>query len=237
MNVILLGILGLRKVFNNYRGVAIVTQPLSSIMNEKMRNSPVKTAVLTMRGNLKSEESDDADLNCLENDVIAGNYPVIIGHPESWASSRGQSILMELKVRNSVLLVGIDEFHQGQIGHWDTFRPEMMKMISRLRIFRAPLAPCVAMSATATASEVTATISNFQFRIPPVILQTSPVQSNIKIASIRRPPNNLGADGLVDKNGQSHPGYIALLQRIYLAEYVKCIRSGIVPKKCVIFCR
>ena len=93
MNVILIGILGLRKVFGNMRGVAIMTQPLSSIMEEKMKNQQIKTAVLTMTGKLK-------------NEILEGAYPVIIGHPESWGSSRGKRLLLEMKKRNMILLVG-----------------------------------------------------------------------------------------------------------------------------------
>ena len=107
MNVILIGILGLRKVFGNMRGVAIVTQPLSSIMEEKMKNQQVKTAVLTMTGKLKNEEGDDdAVLSGLEDDVLDGAYPVIIGHPESWGSNRGKRLLLEMKKRDMILLVG-----------------------------------------------------------------------------------------------------------------------------------
>ena len=80
MNVINIGIKGLRMVSGNPRGIAIVTQPLSAIMNEKMKNKDVKTAVLTMTGKLKNDEGeDDAELDCLENDVLEGHYPVVIG--------------------------------------------------------------------------------------------------------------------------------------------------------------
>ena len=76
MNVIALGILGLRKVFNNKRGIAIVTQPLSAIMCEKMKSKDVRTAVISMTGKLKNDEGqDDAELDQLEEDVLAGAYP------------------------------------------------------------------------------------------------------------------------------------------------------------------
>ena len=80
MNVINIGIKGLRMVSGNPRGIAIVTQPLSAIMNEKMKNKDVRTAVLTMTGKLKNDDGeDDAELDCLENDVLEGHYPVVIG--------------------------------------------------------------------------------------------------------------------------------------------------------------
>ena len=136
-----------------------------------------------------------------------------------------------------ILLVAVDEFHQGQIGHWDQFRPNMMKVIGRLRIFRASGAPSLAMSATATSAEVSATISNLGFRNTPVLLHASPTQHNIKIVRVKRPPNNMGADGITDKNDVKLPGYLALLERIYLTEFIKCVREGRSVKKGIIFCR
>ena len=96
MNVILIGILGLREIFGNSKGVAIVTQPLrwnialpnpfvfisvcSAIMNEKLNNPIANTAVLTMRGKLKKDDNDEeAELSCLEEEVLEGKYPVLIG--------------------------------------------------------------------------------------------------------------------------------------------------------------
>ena len=108
MNVISIGILGLRVVSGNAKGIAIVTQPLSSIMNEKMKNKDIRTAVLTMNGKIKNAEGqdNDAELDCLEEDLLAGIYPVVIGHPESWGSRNGQRLLMEMKKRDLILLVG-----------------------------------------------------------------------------------------------------------------------------------
>ena len=109
MNVISIGILCLRHVFGNMNGVAVVTQPLSSIMTEKMKDG--RTAVLTMTRKLKNEEcKDDAELDQLEEDVLSGAYPVIIGHPESWGSHRGQRLLMEMRKCQMILLVGNEFF-------------------------------------------------------------------------------------------------------------------------------
>ena len=83
-------------------------------MNEKLKNPLVKTAVLTMRGKLKMGEANDEDveLSCLEEEVLDGKFPVLIGHPESWGSARGQKLLLEMKKKNMILLIAIDEFHQ-----------------------------------------------------------------------------------------------------------------------------
>ena len=124
-----------------------------------------------------------------------------------------------------------------QVGHWQEFRSNMMKVNSRLRIFRSPGAPCIAMSATATKDEVSATILNMGFRTKPVLLQTSPTQQNIKFVTMKRPPNFYGADGCVDRNGTHHPGYLSVLEQIYLAGFIKSVREGLTVKKAIIFCR
>ena len=113
----------------------------------------------------------------------------------------------------------------------------MMKVISRLRIFRASGAPCVAMSATATSEEVSSTVKNLGLRTDPVLLQASPAQHHIKFVTIKRPPNNNGPDGYVDTSGVEHPGYLALLNRIYLTEFIHCMREGKEVKRSILFCR
>ena len=104
-------------------------------MNEKLKNTIAKTAVLTMRGKLKNSDSvgdDEAELSCLEEDVLDGEYPVIIGHPESWGSPRGQRLLLELKKRDMILLVAIDEFHQGQVSLVQSDRALLLGITGRI---------------------------------------------------------------------------------------------------------
>ena len=60
MNVPLLSVLVLREKMKNKKGLAIVTQPLTSIMNEKMVNKICDVAVLSMSGDLKTN-------TCAEN--------------------------------------------------------------------------------------------------------------------------------------------------------------------------
>ena len=76
-----MGILGLREVFDNKKGIVVVTMPLTAIMNEKLKNPLVKTAVISMRGKLRKEgsDSDEVELNCLEEEVLAGKFPILIG--------------------------------------------------------------------------------------------------------------------------------------------------------------
>ena len=122
MNVPLLATLVLRAQMNNPLGVGIITQPLSSIMNEKKENDICSIAVLSMTGQLTATEvSDDATLSCLLDDLLEGKFPVILGHPESFDTKLGQRILRELQRLGRILLLCIDEFHIAY-GHWDNFR-------------------------------------------------------------------------------------------------------------------
>ena len=95
MNVPLLAALVLREKIRNPKGVAIVTQPLTSIMQEKMKNDVCQVAVLSMAGELKTSlneedgDGDNANLSCDLQELLNGRYPVLFGHPESFDSKLG----------------------------------------------------------------------------------------------------------------------------------------------------
>ena len=138
MSVPLLATLVLRKVLNIPNGVCIVTQPLSSIMNEKLENKICRAAVLSMSGVLKTSKTTTADdekaeLSCSLGDLLSGKYPVLFCHGESIDSKLGQFILKEFQKRGMLILVCVDEFHQGGEGHWKSFRPTMMSSSASLR--------------------------------------------------------------------------------------------------------
>ena len=71
----------------------------------------VPIAVLTMTGQLKHSE-DQAVLSTTEEEVQDGTFPIILGHPESWGSDRGQVLLRDLKSKGRIQLTFIDEMHQ-----------------------------------------------------------------------------------------------------------------------------
>ena len=238
MNVPLLSVLVMREKMNNKKGLAIVTQPLTSIMNEKMVNKICDVAVLSMSGDLKtSTGSENPDLSCDVDDLLEGKFPVLLGHPESFDTPLGQMILRELQRKEMLLLVCVDEFHQGGEGHWSVFRPEMMRLSTSLRLYGVRGCPSVCMTATATEKEIEDVVKALGLRAPPVILTASPIQSHIKISIIRSPSNNYGLDGTVTKKGVRNPGMLDLLDRILLRKYVEDLKAGVEPKKAIIFCR
>ena len=140
MNVPLLATLVLRKVLQVPKGVCIITQPLSCIMNQKINNDVCKAAVLTMSGDLISNgqyEDEGARLSCQLKDLLDGVYPAIFCHPESVDSKLGQLILRELQKRGRLILVCLDEVHQSGKGYWDAFRPSMLSSSAGLRYVRS----------------------------------------------------------------------------------------------------
>ena len=136
MSIPLLAVRVLRKALGIPNGICIVTQPLNSIMNEKLRNNICEAAILTMAGDLIDTgdgEEDDVKLSCSIDDLLSGRILVIFGHPESFDSKMGQQILRELHKRGMLVLLCIDEFHQAGKGHWMSFRPSMMSSSSAIR--------------------------------------------------------------------------------------------------------
>ena len=75
------------------------TQPLSAIMEEKVKSQVVKTAVVSMRGQIKQnlDEIDEASVSTPLDDILCGKVPLLIGHPESWSNKVGQDLLRNLK--------------------------------------------------------------------------------------------------------------------------------------------
>ena len=59
----------------------------------------------------------------------------------------------------------------------------------------------------------------------------------MKFTVVRRPSNNYGLDGYVDKKGSRKPGLMDLLERVYLRCFLEDLEAGVRPKKCIIFCR
>ena len=103
MTVPLLAVLVLRLKLDNPKGVAIVTQPLTSIMKDKLINCICPVAILSMKGDLTTgtndNDSEDVTLSCDLDRLLDGEFPVIFGHSESFDSKLGQFILRELKKR------------------------------------------------------------------------------------------------------------------------------------------
>jgi superfamily II DNA helicase RecQ len=135
MDIALKGSLLMREVDQQPDGVTIVLQPLTSLMQEKMKNKIANVAVLSMAQQLTVMAEDSADnsavLSCTLEQLVSGQYSVLIGHPESFATPFGQQILRKLRELDLLLALILDEFHLGADGQWD-FRPVGCNSLYRL---------------------------------------------------------------------------------------------------------
>ena len=233
-----LGILVLEKVFKVVNGVGLVSQPISALMEEKLKNPIVPMGLISMKGDLKHSSGDGQSsasrpIESFKN----GTIKCILGHPESWLSSTAQDILASLQTQGKIIFTVVDEFQMNLSNHWgDEFRPDMKTVPGQLRAKALKGSPVLAMSATSTKSEIRELKENLGLReANTVILEASPVQSQYNFVKLRRPPNQYGSYGSEDDD--SKPGLVQLLDRIYLDEYVNCIKNGQKPKKAILFFR
>ena len=108
MVVVYLAILVLEKA-NAQSGVGVGTQPLNSIMQEKLRKPYLTTGVISMKGDVQSstdcgEQEDDVVLTDPLEDFKSGRIKCLLGHAESWNSGTAQEILDSLQEKDKILL-------------------------------------------------------------------------------------------------------------------------------------
>ena len=222
-------------------GVTLVTQPITALQMEKMKNPIAGVCVLSMAGELTvmddSGEGTNGVLSCPVEDLVAGKYPVLIGHPESFATALGKFILRELARLNRVQAIVIDEFHQGGDGHWLAFRPDMLRESCGLRVFARRGASVTVMTATATEGEIRKVVEMLGLRKPPVVMASCPVQTFHKFSVIKRPSNCYGLQGTITKKGVKRPGLFQLLKRLYIGQFLEDLKCGRKSKRCIIFFR
>ena len=234
-----LAIFVLEKVFQVENGVGLGSQPLSALMEEKLKNGLMSTGLISMKGELKhasldGQSSMSKPQECFKN----GEVKCILGHPESWLSGTAQEILTHLQTLGKIIFTFVDEFQMNLSNHWgEEFRPNMRTVPGQLRAKAVRGAPLLAMSATSTQSEIEELKVNLGLREGnTIVLQANPIQSHFNYVKLKRPPNIYGASGFDDEES-SKAGWIQELDRIYLNEYVERTDSGETPKKAIIFVR
>ena len=241
LDVALKGSLVMRITEKEPKGLTIVLQPLSSLQNEKLSNQIADVAVLSMGQNIsvlgEDVEGKRAVLSCTLELLLSGKYSVLLAHPESFATPLGQQILVALQRSNLLLMIVIDEVHQGCEGHWDSFRPDMLRLSCGLRVYAKKNAPVIAMTATAKEEEIKQVVSMLGLREEPVLIWSSPVQKYHKYSVLKRPANCRGLLGTMDKLGRLQPGLWHLLERLYVGEFLLAVREGRRAKRCIIYFR
>ena len=109
----------MKKVLGISRGVGVGTQPLSSLMEEKLKDPVISTGLITMKGDLKySDEADEAVLSEPIEHFKNGDISLILGHPESWLTNTARSITEALRKEELIVFSFIDEFQMNLSNHW-----------------------------------------------------------------------------------------------------------------------
>ena len=88
MLVFYMGVHLMRKIYGIPNGLGICLQPLNMILSEKTNtNPPIKTAYLSMTG--EGMKSDNVQLSHSLDEISSGEIGCLLGHAESFLSSRG----------------------------------------------------------------------------------------------------------------------------------------------------
>ena len=232
------GILVMEKILEVEDGVGLGCQPLSALMEEKLKTSPITTGFISMTGDLKHSLDDDCSISKPLDSFKNGDIKCILGHPESFLSETAKEILNHLQQKGKIVFTFIDECQMNLSNHWgEDFRPHMKTVPGQLRGKAVKTSPCLAMSATCSLSEIEDLKVSLGFRdANTVVLKSNPVQSQICYVKVRRPPNVNGSFGW-EEDGKTKHGLIHTLDRIVLDKYVDCVKQGKKPKKTIIFFR
>lgn len=115
-----LGTLVLRKVFGKVKGVSLGNQPLSALMEEKLKTPVIKTGLISMKGDLRisSEGPGEAVLTDCIDKFKNGTIVVIIGHPESWLTDTAKDIIETLRKEERIVFSFLDEFQMNLSSFW-----------------------------------------------------------------------------------------------------------------------
>ena len=119
-------ILVLEKVFGVENGVGLGCQPLSSLMEEKLKDPPIPTGFISMSGDLKHSSDDDSSMSKPLESFKNGDVKCIVGHPEPYLTESAKEILTFLQNQAKIVFTFVDECQMNLSDHWgDDFRPHM----------------------------------------------------------------------------------------------------------------
>ena len=116
-----LGTLVLRKVFEKEKGVGVGNQPLSALMEEKLKTPVIKTGLISMKGDLKMSVDGPPDDAALTDPIEVfknGDIGVIIGHSESWLTNTARDIIEALRNEDQIVFSFVDEFQMNLSSFW-----------------------------------------------------------------------------------------------------------------------
>ncbi len=177
-------------------GICIVISPLVALMDDQVNALKEKgIKALKITGGLSFNE-----LNALLDNARYGNYKFLYLSPERLQQEIVQNYIREMNVN----LIAVDEAHC--ISQWgNDFRPAY-KNIVVLRELQ-PLAPIIALTATATPEVLEDTISELNLELP-AIFKNSFVRKNLSYQVSREDDKLYRAEQLLKTNTDSAIVYV-----------------------------
>lgn len=177
-------------------GLCIVVSPLVALMTDQvqgLKNRGIKA--LKLIGGIPFEE-----LNSLLNNALYGNYKFLYLSPERLQQEIVQNYIKQMNVN----LIAVDEAHC--ISQWgNDFRPPY-KNVNILRELQ-PLAPILALTATATPEVLQDTITQLKLESPSVF-QSSFVRENLSYQVFKEDDKLYHTEKLLKKNTGSAIVYV-----------------------------
>ena len=127
----------LRKLPGGEGGLVVVGMPLSNIISQQLENSFCPVLTLSMGAEISGTSCQATGTASLSNpksgqkismaDAVSGRFFLLFTHPEAIETEEGQVLMRELSKRGLIRGVLADEVHQGLAGHWESFRPGMLR--------------------------------------------------------------------------------------------------------------
>ena len=127
----------LRKLPGGEGGLVVVGMPLSNIISQQLQNSYCPILTLSMSAEMSGTSCQATGAASLSNpssgqkismaDAVSGRFFLLFTHPEAIETAEGQVLMRELSRRGLIRGVVADEVHQGLAGHWESFRPGMLR--------------------------------------------------------------------------------------------------------------
>lgn len=177
-------------------GICIVISPLVALMGDQiqdLKNRGIKAIKLT--GGISFDE-----LNTLLDNALYGNYKFLYLSPERLQQEVVQNYIKQMNVS----LIAVDEAHC--ISQWgNDFRPAY-KNITILRELH-PLAPIIALTATATSEVLADTISELKMELP-AVFKNSFVRENLSYQVYMEDDKLYRAEQLLKNNTGSAIVYV-----------------------------
>lgn len=198
--------------------LGIVCCPLTAIMEDKISDGE-NCGMLSMQGSLKT---GSRDLKC-DKDIHTDSLSLIYGHPESFATETGRTILESNEDRIFVFVT--DELGFNVWG--ESFRLLMSTVPASIRVFSEVNAPMLCMSATVGKSEQEKVLEDMGMKNRNFsIIDKNPVMPHWFLSKLKRPSNQKSfteAGGLKD-----------LLCDLFSDEFVTDPQNS---RKAIIFCK